>query len=226
MAITTTDLRVGGSPEGYDALFVAKLAREHGAPILHIARDDRRAAAMADALTFFAGDIPVFSFPAWDCTPYDRVGPNTDISARRMATLAALADGWCGAAIILATVNAVTLRTPARAQIKDSSWTAAVDTRVDVDGLISYLTRSGFNRATTVMEAGDFAQRGGIVDIFPPGAATPVRLDFFGDVLDGVRRFEVEGQRTIERIKRVELAPATEAPLDPEAIKRFRAGYR
>lgn len=226
MAISTTDLRVGGAPEGYDALFLANLAREHGAPVIHIARDDRRAAAMADALTFFAGDIPVLNFPAWDCTPYDRVGPNTDISARRMATLAALADGWAGPAVILATVNAVTLRTPAREQVKDASWTAFVDTRVDIEGLTQYLTRSGFNRATTVMEPGDFAQRGGIVDIFPPGAETPVRLDFFGDVLDGVRRFEVEGQRTVERVNRVELAPATEAPLDPDSIQRFRARYR
>ncbi|MGB1213880.1 MAG: transcription-repair coupling factor [Pikeienuella sp.] len=224
--LTLTDLNVGGAPEGFDALFVGDLARDHGGPILHIARDDRRAAAMADALAFFAGDIPVLRFPAWDCTPYDRTSPNAEISAQRMATLAALADGVTHPVIVLATVNAVTLRTPARKTVRGGSFTAEVGKRVDIEALTDYLVRAGFNRATTVMEPGDFALRGGIIDIFPPGAETPVRLDFFGDVLEGARRFEVESQRTVEKIARVELAPATEAPLDPSAITRFRSEYR
>ncbi len=219
-------LRVGGAPEGYDAFMVADMARDHGGPVLHLARDDRRAAAMADALAFVAGDIPILKFPAWDCTPYDRVSPNAEVSAQRMATLAALADGFDRSAIVLATVNGATLRTPTRTAVGAGSFTALVGERVDIEGLTEFLVRSGFNRATTVMEPGDFALRGGIIDIFPPGAETPVRLDFFGDVLDGARRFEVESQRTVERISRVELAPASEAPLDPDAIARFRTRYR
>ncbi|MFV0475499.1 MAG: transcription-repair coupling factor [Pikeienuella sp.] len=225
-AISTTDLRVGGAPEGYDARFLADLARAHGAPVLHIARDDRRAAAMEDALGFFAPDLPVLRFPAWDCTPYDRISPNAAITAERMATLAALAEGLAAPTIILATVNAATLRAPARADVANGSWSAAVGQRVDLDGLTDHLTRAGFNRASTVSEPGDFALRGGIVDIFPPGAAHPVRLDFFGDALDGARRFDAETQRTIERIERVDLAPATEASLDPDSIARFRRNYR
>ena len=219
-------LRVGGAPEGYDGFLTAELARAHGGPVLHVARDDRRAAATADALAFFAGDIPVLRFPAWDCTPYDRISPNVEISAQRMATLAMLADGLDRPAIVLATVGAVTLKTPARAVVGAGSFTASVGERVDIEGLTDFLVRSGFNRATTVMEHGDFALRGGIVDIFPPGAETPVRLDFFGDVLDGARRFEADSQRTIEKIERVELAPASEAPLDPAAVARFRRQYR
>lgn len=225
-ALSVTDLRVGGAPEGYDGKVVADLARQHGGPVLHIARDDRRAAAMADALAFFAPDLPVLRFPAWDCTPYDRISPNAEISAQRMATLAALADGFDAPAIILATVNAATLRVPALATVKGGSWSASVGARVNVEALTDYLGRAGFNRASTVAEPGDFALRGGIIDIFPPGAETPVRLDFFGDVLESARRFVVESQRTVERIKRVELAPATEAPLDEEAITRFRRNYR
>ncbi|QIE54897.1 transcription-repair coupling factor [Pikeienuella piscinae] len=225
-ALTVSDLRVGGAPEGFDGKVVADLARDHGAPVLHIARDDRRAASMADALGFFAPELPMLRFPAWDCTPYDRISPNAEITAQRMATLAALADGLDAPAIILATVNAVTLRTPARADVSGGNWSAIVGQRVDLDGLTEHLVRAGFNRASTVAEPGDFALRGGIVDIFPPGAETPVRLDFFGDVLDGARRFDVESQRTLERVERVELAPATEAPLDPESIARFRRNYR
>ncbi|MEM8754003.1 MAG: transcription-repair coupling factor, partial [Pseudomonadota bacterium] len=223
---TRTDLTVGGAPEGFDAKLVADLVRAEAGPVLHVARDDRRAAAMADALAFFAPDLPVLRFPAWDCTPYDRVSPNAEISAARMATLAALADGFEAPAIVLATANAVALRTPPRKTVADASWSAAVGQRVDVDALVEHLARSGFNRASTVAEPGDFALRGGIVDIFPPGADTPVRLDFFGDVLDGARRFDVESQRTVERVKRVELALATEAPLDETSATRFRKAYR
>ncbi|MEX2520295.1 MAG: transcription-repair coupling factor [Paracoccaceae bacterium] len=225
-AISAADLRVGGAPEGFDAKIVAQLARDHGGPVLHIALDDRRAAALADALAFFAPDLAVLRFPAWDCTPYDRISPNAEITAHRMATLAALADGLAAPSIILATVNAAMLRTPEREDVRGGSWAASVGQRVDVDGLTEYLVRAGFNRASTVGEPGDFALRGGIVDIFPPGAESPVRLDFFGDVLDGARRFDAESQRTLERIERVELAPATEAPLDPASITRFRQKYR
>ncbi|MEO1612259.1 MAG: transcription-repair coupling factor, partial [Pseudomonadota bacterium] len=224
--ITRSDLVVGGAPEGFDAKIVADLARDHGGPVLHLARDDRRAAALADALGFFAPDLPILQFPAWDCTPYDRVSPLAEVSAARMAALAALADGFDAPAIILATVNAATIRTPTRELIAAASWSAAVGERVNIEGLTEYLARSGFNRASTVTEPGDFALRGGIVDIFPPGAENPVRLDFFGDILDGARRFEAESQRTVERIKRVEIAPASEAPLDPDSIQRFRRNYR
>ena len=225
-AITRTDLTVGGAPEGFDARIVSELARGHGGPVLHLARDDRRAAAMEEALSFFAPDLPILRFPAWDCTPYDRISPHAEVSAARMATLAALADGFAAPAIILATVNAATIRTPAREWVAAASWSANVGERVNIEALTDYLARSGFNRASTVTEPGDFALRGGIIDIFPPGAENPVRLDFFGDVLDGARRFEVESQRTVERIKRVEIAPVAEAPLDPDAITRFRRNYR
>ncbi|MFN3260049.1 MAG: transcription-repair coupling factor [Pikeienuella sp.] len=225
-APSASDLRVGGTPEGFDGKVVADLARAHGGPVVHVARDDRRAAAMADALAFFAPELPVLRFPAWDCTPYDRISPNGEITAARMATLAALAEGFSAPSVVLTTVNAASMRAPAREAVRAGSFSAAVGGRIDLEALTDYLSRSGYNRASTVTEPGDFALRGGIVDIFPPGAEHPVRLDLFGDVLDGARRFEAESQRTIERIKRIDLAPATEAPLDAESIARFRRRYR
>ncbi len=215
-----------GAPEGWDAKLLADLVERAGGPIVHVARDDARAAAMAEALAFIAPGLPVLFFPAWDCLPYDRVSPNPEISAGRMANLAALAHGWDRPSVLLTTVAGASQKVPARAVLAEASFSATVDRTVDVDGLVAWLTAKGFNRASTVIEPGDYAVRGGIIDIFPPGQENPVRLDFFGDVLEGARRFDPDTQRTIEKIKRVELAPASEVVLDPAAVQRFRTRYR
>ncbi|GIX14343.1 MAG: hypothetical protein KatS3mg118_2302 [Paracoccaceae bacterium] len=183
-------------------------------------------AALAEALAVFAPGLPVLHFPAWDCLPYDRISPNAAVAAARMATLAALARGFDRQAVILTTLNAVTQRVPAPDVVAGASFAARVGGRVDLDQLLAYLGRMGFNRAATVTEPGDYAIRGGIIDIFPPGVEHPVRLDLFGDVLDGARRFDAATQRTIEKIDRVELAPVSEVILDAAAIARFRQSYR
>ncbi len=217
---------VGGAPEGYDAKLVADLVARADGPVIHVARDDARAAGIAEALGFFAPDLPVLHFPAWDCLPYDRVSPNPEIAAARMSTLAALAAGWDRPAVVLTTVNAATQYVPARDTVAEASFAVRIGSRVDIEALTAWLTRMGYNRASTVAEHGDFAVRGGIIDIFPPGAPNPVRLDFFGDELEGARRFDAETQRSLARMKRVELAPASEIVLDAEAIQRFRTRYR
>ena len=112
-------ITVSGAPEGFDAqLILAELAK--GAPVMHVARDDKRLAAMQAALAFFAPDTPVFVFPAWDCLPYDRVSPNTDISAARMATLAGLVHAMPERFILLTSMSAATQRVPARALVRSS----------------------------------------------------------------------------------------------------------
>ncbi|WP_118132791.1 transcription-repair coupling factor [Oceanicella sp. SM1341] len=217
---------VGGAPQGFDAKLLCDLVARAKGPVIHVARDDARVAAMAEALAIFDPGLPVLRFPAWDCLPYDRISPNAEIAATRMATLATLAAGFDRPAVLLTTLNAATQRVPARDTIAGASFTATVGRQIDLEALTAYLGRMGFNRASTVMEPGDFAIRGGIVDIFPPGAASPVRLDLFGDVLDGARRFDAETQRTIEKVSSVELAPVSEVILDEEAITRFRTRYR
>ena len=219
-------LLVGGCPEGFDARTLAEAVARAGGPVVHVARDDARLAALRAALRFFAPELPVLSFPAWDCLPYDRISPNPEIAAARMATLAALAAGFDRPAALLTTVNAATQRVPARAVVAASSFTAKVGERIDVGELRGYLARMGFQQAPTVTEPGEFAIRGGLIDLYPPGARGPVRLDLFGDVLDSARRFDPETQRTTEPVKRVELAPVSEVILDEAAIQRFRTGYR
>ena len=143
-----------------------------------------------------------------------------------MATLAALAAGFARPAAILTTVNAATQRVPARDTLARAAFAAEVGKHLDVGRLRTYFARMGFQQSPTVTEAGEFAIRGGIIDIFPPGARSPVRLDLFGDVLESARRFDPETQRTTETVRRVELAPVSEVILDDAAIQRFRTRYR
>ncbi|MFT6076042.1 MAG: transcription-repair coupling factor (superfamily II helicase) [Yoonia sp.] len=218
-------ITVSGAPEGYDAqLILAELSK--GVPVVHVARDDKRLAATQSALAFFAPDVPVFVFPAWDCLPYDRVSPNTDISAARMATLAGLVHGMPTNFILLTSLSAATQRVPARKLLREAAFKATVGNRMDEEALRHFLVRMGFTQSPTVMEPGDYAVRGGIIDIYPPGQSGPVRLDLFGDVLDGARRFDPATQRTTETLKEIELAPVSEVILDEAAITRFRQSYR
>jgi transcription-repair coupling factor (superfamily II helicase) len=226
------DLTLSQAPEGLDVMMIGDVARACAGDlgnglVLHIARDDARAAVVKEALGFFAPDVTVLNFPAWDCLPYDRVSPKPEISAERMACLAALAARSKGAlpTVLIATVNAALQRVPTREAISSTSFSAHVGNVVDLDILMAFLARNGFSKAGTVMEPGDYAVRGGIVDVFPPGASEPVRLDFFGDTLDSVRSFDPETQRTTGQLALVTLVPVSEVPIDKASIQRFRQGY-
>ncbi|QBY00286.1 transcription-repair coupling factor [Rhodophyticola sp. CCM32] len=226
MTRPSSHILTGGAPEGFDAtLILQELARGSGA-VCHVARDDKRLAAMATALAFFDPSVPVLRFPGWDCLPYDRVSPNAEVAATRMATLASLAAGLSGRFILLTTLGAATQYLPPRALLRDAAFVASVGGQIDEAALKSFLVRMGFAQSPTVTEPGDYAIRGGIIDVWPPGEEMPVRLDLFGDVLDGARRFDPATQRTTDRLERVDLAPVSEVVLDEAAITRFRQNYR
>ena len=181
---TSATITIGGAPEGYDAHLVLKEIASSNAPVLHVARDDKRMAIMKASLQFFAPEMPVLSFPGWDCLPYDRISPNADISAARMATLASLVHVMPTQFVVLTTLNAASQRLPARSVLREGVFTAEVGQRINEAELKAFLVRMGFTQAPTVMEPGDYAVRGGIIDVYPPGESGPVRLDLFGDVLD------------------------------------------
>jgi transcription-repair coupling factor (superfamily II helicase) len=223
---TSATITIGGAPEGYDAHLVLKEIASSNAPVLHVARDDKRMAIMKASLQFFAPEMPVLSFPGWDCLPYDRISPNADISAARMATLAGLVHVMPTQFVVLTTLNAASQRLPARSVLREGVFTAEVGQRINEAELKAFLVRMGFTQAPTVMEPGDYAVRGGIIDVYPPGESGPVRLDLFGDVLDGARRFDPATQRTTEKLNVVEFSPVSEVILDPGAITRFRQNYR
>ena len=219
-------LLIAGAPEGADAQALARAIAARGGVALHIARDARRAAAFAEAMRFFAPGLSLASFPAWDCLPYDRMSPSADIVSQRMAALALLAGRrGDGPLLISATVNAACQRTPPREMIAQSTFSARPGQIVDIDQLTQYLIENGFTRAGTVREAGEFAIRGGLIDIFPPGAPQPYRLDFFGDALESVRRFDPESQLSSQQCQQIDLSPVSEILLTREAASRFRRGY-
>jgi len=226
MSKNSSNIVISGAPEGFDARLILDELDRSGRAAVHIARDDKRMAAMQAALKFFVPDLPVLTFPGWDCLPYDRVSPNPDISASRMAALAGLLQGGPKRFVLLTTLSAATQKVPARAVLEEASFTARVGDRIDESALRRFLVRMGFVQAPTVTEPGDYAVRGGIVDIYPAGEAGPVRLDLFGDVLDGARRFDPVSQRTTETLDVVELAPVSEVILDEPAVTRFRQNYR
>ena len=218
---------LGGVPEGFAVAVLLGLAQAQAAPVLYIARDDARLARLAAMLAFFDPDCAQVTFPAWDCLPYDRVSPRADIASRRLAVLVRLLSG--GAArpkVVLTTVNAAVQRVPPRTMLADATLPLAAGASRDVETLLGYLERNGFVRTGTVMEAGDYAVRGGIVDIFPPNAERPVRLDFFGDVIETMHWFDPVSQRRAEPADALHLAPVSEVLLTPQSIARFRGAYR
>ena len=224
--------------DGAEGLVLADLARaiaaQPNAPatsLLVVCRDGSRMAQLSRALGFFAPDIRVLEFPAWDCQPYDRASPHASLMAQRMTALSRLAHLRAEAgpqsspSVVLTTVNAVVQRVPARTNVAGQGLSAAPGNTLAMDGIVKWLELNGFIRAATVREAGEYAVRGGIIDLFPPGVYDPVRLDFFGDTLESIRTFDPETQRSTDQLHALDLVPAAEFQLTTETIRRFRTGY-
>ncbi len=227
-------LIAGGVPEGYDAFLLAHLAQGHKEynrevfrPVLHVARDDQRLEAMRAALGFFSAGAEVLTFPAWDCVPYDRVSPDAEITSRRMATLARLARAKppVRPLIVLTTVNAVLQRVLPKDYMAKAPVRITSGGRVPMQAIVERLEAAGFMRTGTVMEPGEYAVRGGILDFFPPGQVRPVRLDFFGETIESIRIFDPVTQRTQGSKDHVILLPVSEVRSGPAVIRQFRQRY-
>ncbi|TMK35430.1 MAG: transcription-repair coupling factor, partial [Alphaproteobacteria bacterium] len=181
----------------------------------------------AAALAFFHPELNVLSFPAWDCLPYDRVSPNGEITSRRIDTLTRLAAGSeQKPLVVLTTVNALLQRVPPRHLFEGRVLTLGPGGRIPLDRLQSFFRNNGYIRTDTVREPAEFAVRGGIVDLFPAGAAQPIRLDFFGDTVESLRSFDPLTQRSTGALDKFVLRPVSEILLDDAAIERFRSRYR
>jgi transcription-repair coupling factor (superfamily II helicase) len=227
-------LTLSNVADGAEGLVVADFARAVAArknppatSALVICRDGQRMTTLARSLAFFAPDIEVLQFPAWDCQPYDRVSPHAAIVAQRMTALSRLARVQAREkpAVLLTTVNAALQRVPARGLIARQALSAAPGNTLGMDGVIKWLELNGFNRSSTVREPGEYAVRGGILDLFPPGMDMPVRLDFFGDTLETIRTFDPETQRSDMDMRGLDLVPVAEFQLTTDTMRKFRTGY-
>ena len=220
--------------DGAEGFVLADLARAVAAQksppatsLLVICRDGARMAQLHRALAFFAPEIAVAEFPAWDCQPYDRASPLPGIVAQRMTALARLArlKGQERLSVVLTTVNAIVQRVPARGLVAGQAFSAVPGNMLAMDGIVGWLELNGYTRASTVREAGEYAVRGGLIDLFPPGVPDPVRLDFFGDTLESIRTFDPETQRSHDQLHALDLVPVAEFQLTTDTIRQFRTGY-
>lgn len=221
---------IAGAPEGVDALVLGEMARTSPTGHFHIVSDDVRLSTLKDSLRFFAPDVDVIDFPAWDCVPYDRVSPHADVVARRMDALLQLATVNSGEdqgpRIVITTASAILQRVPPVSAFRGMVREIKAGSPLNTDDLAAELSRTGYQRAEQVMEPGEFAIRGGLIDLYPPGQGDPIRIDLFGDEVDSLRAFDPISQRTTGKVKTLRLKPMSEAVLSTEAIERFRTRYR
>jgi len=221
---------VSGIPEGMDARVVVEATRT-GKDAVFVARDDVGLARMVDLLGFFAPALTLLEFPSWDCLPYDRVSPKNDILSKRIDTLSRLIDRQDNSpCVIVTTVSAVLQRVPARETFKDAKLVAVTGQPLDPKNLCQFLDHNGYGRVETVMEPGEYAVRGGIIDVYPAGASLPARLDFFGDELDAIRTFDPATQRSLSDedadVTSLIFKPVSEVVLTEDTISKFRSQYR
>jgi transcription-repair coupling factor (superfamily II helicase) len=220
--------------DGAEGLVLADLARSVAAhpdapaiSLCVICRDGQRMATLSRSLAFFGPDILTMEFPAWDCLPYDRVSPNASAVAQRMTALSRLSrvKGRDKPSVLLTTVNAALQRVPAREFVATHALSVAPGNVLGMASVVEWLELNGFSRASTVREPGEYAVRGGILDLYPPGMDAPVRFDFFGDALETIRSFDAQTQRSEETLRGLDLVPVSEFQLITETIRRFRTGY-
>ena len=222
----TTPLTLSSVARGAQPLVLADLARATKSRAVFIAPDEAAMRAVAETAAYFAPELECIEFPAWDCLPYDRASPALSVSARRLAALHRLQHPAGGPQLLVTTINAVLQRVQTRFRIRESVRELKPGLEINRESLIGLLQRQGYSRTDTVADAGEFAVRGSIFDIYPSGLEQGLRLDFFGDELEVLRLFDPASQRSTGTIDSHLLLPASEALLDEATIKRFRSRYR
>ncbi|MEM6858704.1 MAG: transcription-repair coupling factor [Pseudomonadota bacterium] len=219
-------LTLSSLPRGAAPLVLADLARAAKQRAVFIAPDEAAMRSVAEAARFFAPEVEVLEFPAWDCLPYDRASPALSVSAARLSALFKLQHPSSGSQLLVTTVNAALQRVLTPFRIRENARGFKPGVTIGHESLSALLTRQGYTRTDTVVDHGEFAVRGSIVDIFPSSLDEGLRLDFFGDELESLRLFDPTTQRSTGRLADHLLLPASEALLDEDMIKRFRSRYR
>jgi len=207
-------------------LALVEAARHSAGPLLVLLASARRLQQLADDIHFYAAgsDLPIVHFPDWECLPYDAFSPHQDVTSRRLSALASLPTRkQC---IILTTVSAAMHRLAPREYVQAYSLMLNTGDTIEVNEFRQQLIRNGYQSVSQVMEPGEFAVRGGIIDLFPMGQAVPYRLDLFGDELETIRTFDPGSQRSGPALSKIELLPAREYPLNEQAINEFRQAFR
>jgi transcription-repair coupling factor (superfamily II helicase) len=213
---------LAGSSRG---LAIAAAAATHPGPLLVIAAGSLAAQRLEDEIRFYApADLPVLSFPDWEVLPYDLFSPHQDIISQRLETLYRLPDLTRG--VVLAASATLMHRLPPRQYIAAHSFLLRAGETLDMAKLREQLVQANYHSVSQVMEPGEFAVRGGIMDLFPTGSHRPYRLDLFGERIESIREFDPVTQRSGRPLDAIRLLPAREFPLTDEAIQHFRQAFR
>lgn len=211
------------APAGSEALLLSEMTEK---VILHVSASDRDMANLRDCLKFFAPNREIIEFPAWDSLPYDRASPNPAIIAKRVEALCKLASGCNKQTIILTTVNSVLQKLPPKKVIESSSLVLEKGKAGARDYLTNYLHKNGYDRVSKVMQPGEYAVRGSIVDLFPSGYEDGIRVDYFGDEVESIREFDPISQISGGDLPMFRLMPASEIIYDENSIERSKSNYR
>ena len=221
------------------ALAVSEAARVHTGVMVVVLEDQRQLQVLESELGFFLDadadadaeqNPPVLAFPGWECLPYDTFSPHQDITSQRLRILARLpamnGSGTGGRAVLLTTCANLMQRLPPVDYVLGHSFALQKHQRINLDTLRRQLANANYAAVHQVMSPGEFALRGGLVDIFPMGADAPFRLDLFDDEIETIRYFDPDTQRSNRRVDEISLLPAREFPMTEDGITQFRQGFR
>ncbi len=209
-------------------LAVAEACIAHEGLLLVVMDDPRQLHLLEREIRFFLGtgdpEVPVVHFPSWECLPYDVFSPHQDIISERLRLLARL-SGMCRGVLLTSSENLMQ-RLPPVDYVLGHSFSVNVGDRLDLDALRDRLANAHYFSVSQVVSPGEFAVRGGIVDVFPTGSESPFRIDLFDDEVESIRFFDPDSQRSSERTGSIELLPAREFPMTKEGIQTFRRAFR
>ena len=202
------------------ALGLVEAARAHDGLLLAVARDTHTAQSLENDLRVLADDLPVLHFPDWETLPYDLFSPHPDIVSQRVAALYRLPGVRRG--VLVVSVSSLMQRLPPPAWIAGNALDLRRGQKLDMDSEKRRLEASGYRNVPQVLDPGDFAVRGALLDLFPMGSEVPYRIELFDDVIDTLRSFDPDTQRSDHPVDSVKLLPAREFPLDLTSTRRVR----
>lgn len=218
---------ISNVPQGYEAVVLSEIVGQKK-DVIFVASDEGRALELKNQVAFFHPHVEILWFPPWDCLPYDRVSPHSDIQAMRIDTLTKLLENSFpqNLRLVITTVASFLQRVPPQSIFQDQVKKLSAGDSISFENLITFLMKNNYSRHETVRDWGEFAIRGGLIDLFPAGTGDPLRLDFFGDKIESIKTFSPATQMSTGTITQFVLKPMSELLLTKETIQHFRKSYR
>ncbi|HWP10878.1 MAG TPA: transcription-repair coupling factor, partial [Ramlibacter sp.] len=214
-------------PGSADALLLARVAeraKSAGELTAIVTADATDAQRLIEEIAFFAPQLRCALFPDWETLPYDTFSPHQDLISERLATLWRISQGQADVVVVPATT--VLYRVAPPSFLAGYTFHFQVKQRLEEARLKAQLTLAGYSHVTQVVSPGEYAVRGGLIDLFPMGSSVPYRVDLFDDEIDSIRTFDPDSQRSLYPVPEIRLLPGREFPMDDQARAKFRSRWR